>query len=118
MGEDFYRMGKLSEERRLKLTALFRAFDYDSSGSIEPQEFMCIGKALKKGEWTEEMNKKALARVDSDGGGSIDVNEFVGFFENNMPKNRTDEQFDGLMGRYMNAAILGRKLSPLLGDNA
>merc|ERR1711935_684221 len=87
-----FRMVKLSEERKLRLTALFRAFDYDSSGAIEPQEFLCIGKALKNGEWTEEMNAKAHARVDTDKGGSIDVLEFCSFFENNMPKNRTDEQ--------------------------
>merc|ERR1711865_251302 len=86
-------MVKLSEERQLRITALFRAFDYDSSGAIEPQEFLCIGKALKNGEWTEEMNAKAHARVDTDKGGSIDVLEFCSFFENNMPKNRTDEQF-------------------------
>merc|ERR1712216_453776 len=103
-----FRMVKLSEERKLRLTALFRAFDYDSSGAIEPQEFLCIGKALKNGEWTEEMNAKAHARVDTDKGGSIDVLEFVGFFETNMPKNRTDEQFFRLMDRYMAAAIAGR----------
>ena len=111
-------MVKLSEERKLRLTALFRAFDYDSSGAIEPQEFLCIGKALKNGEWTEEMNAKANARVDADKGGSIDVLEFVGFFENNMPKNRTDEQFFRLMDRYMAAAIAGRKLRLLLGNDA
>merc|ERR1711865_719089 len=103
-----FRMVKLSEERKLRLTALFRAFDYDSSGAIEPQEFLCIGKALKNGEWTEEMNAKAHARVDTDKGGSIDVLEFCSFFENNMPKNRTDEQFFKLMDRYMAAAIAGR----------
>jgi large subunit ribosomal protein L7e len=104
-------MVRLSDDRKLRLTALFRAFDYDSSGSIEPQEFLCIGKALKGasgGEWTEEQNAKALKRVDKDGGGSIDVGEFVGFFENNMPKGRTDEQFNNLMNRYMLAAINGR----------
>merc|ERR1719183_2493130 len=106
-------MVRLSTERKLQLTALFRAFDYDSSASIEPQEFLAIGKAVKAasakgGEWTEEMNAKALARVDSDGGGSIDVDEFCGFFEKNMPKNRTQEQFNNLMTRYMAAAIKGR----------
>jgi large subunit ribosomal protein L7e len=106
-------MVRLSTERKLQLTALFRAFDYDSSGSIEPQEFLAIGKAVKAasakgGEWTEEMNAKAMARVDSDGGGSIDVDEFCGFFEKNMPKNRTQEQFCKLMDRYMAAAIAGR----------
>merc|ERR1711924_385218 len=35
------------------------------------------------------------------------MGEFVGF-ENNMPKNRTDEQFNNLMNRYMLAAINGR----------
>merc|ERR1712028_234320 len=103
-----FRMVKLSEERQLRITALFRAFDYDSSGSIEPQEFLCIGKALKNGEWTEEMNAAAHARVDTDKGGSIDGLEFCNFFENNLPKNRTDEQFFKLMDRYMVAAIAGR----------
>merc|ERR1712166_1515586 len=102
MGEGTNRMVKWNEERKLDLTSLFRAFDYDSSGSIEPQEFLAIGKAVKAasakgGEWTEEMSAKAMARVDTDGGGSIDVDEFCGFFEKNMPKNRTQEQFCKLM---------------------
>merc|ERR1712160_103282 len=83
------------------------------SGAIEPQEFLAIGKAVKAasvkgGEWTEEMSAKAMARVDTDGGGSIDVDEFCDFFVKTMPKNRTHEQFRKLMTRYMAAAIAGR----------
>jgi len=99
----------ITEGRRIRLTALFRAFDYDSSSAIDPQEFLAIGKAFRgENVWTEEMNAKALARVDKDGGGSIDVNEFVGFFEKNIPADRTDDQFNNLMDRYMEAAINGR----------
>merc|ERR1711998_725455 len=109
MGDSWGAMVVITEDRRLRLTALFRAFDYDSSAAIEPQEFLAIGKAFRgENVWTEEMNAKALARVDKDKGGSIDVLEFVNFFENNIPADRTDEQFNNLMDRYMEAAIKGR----------
>merc|ERR1712166_706400 len=66
------------------------------------------GCQCQGGEWTEEMSAKAMARVDTDGGGSIDVDEFCDFFVKTMPKNRTHEQFRKLMTRYMAAAIAGR----------
>merc|ERR1711988_1507864 len=106
MGEQVGSMVVITEGRRIRLTALFRAFDYDSSSAIDPQEFLAIGKAFRGEDvWTEEMNAKALARVDKDGGGSIDVNEFVEFFEKNIPADRTDDRFNNLMDRYMEAAI-------------
>merc|ERR1711966_613876 len=109
MGDSWGAMVVITEDRRLRLTALFRAFDYDSSAAIGPQEFLAIGKAFRgENVWTEEMNAKALARVDKDKGGSIDVLEFVNFFEKNIPADRTDEQFNNLMDRYMEAAIKGR----------
>eukprot|EP00656_Telonema_subtile_P006677 TRINITY_DN130_c0_g1_i11.p2 TRINITY_DN130_c0_g1~~TRINITY_DN130_c0_g1_i11.p2 ORF type:complete len:362 (-),score=123.20 TRINITY_DN130_c0_g1_i11:141-1226(-) len=99
----------LQDDRRVRIAALFRAFDYDSSGSIEADEFMAIGKAFRGDEvWDEAKNKEAITRVDADGDGRVDVNEFVTFFELNGIAKRNKLKFEGLMDRYMAAAIAGR----------
>jgi large subunit ribosomal protein L7e len=99
----------LQPERKRCITALFRAFDYDSSGSIDADEFFCIGKAFRGAEvWDEELNKKCIAQVDVDGNGKIDVHEFVKFFELRGLGGRSQERFIALMDRYMEAAINGR----------
>jgi len=100
---------ELQEDRRVRLASLFRAFDYDSSGSIEAEEFMAIGKAFRGDDvWDEAKNKEAIARVDKDNNGKIDVNEFIDFFQINGMAKRPQEKFDSLMKRYMEAAIKGR----------
>jgi len=77
-------MVTFSKQQRHRVMALFRAFDYDSSGGVDKSEFMAIGQALKGDEWDEKQNNKAFKRVDSDKGGEIDINEFTNFFEANI----------------------------------
>jgi large subunit ribosomal protein L7e len=99
----------LQPERKRAITALFRAFDYDSSACIDAQEFFCIGQAFRGADvWDEELNKKCIAQVDVDGNGKISVNEFVKFFELRGLADRSSERFIALMDRYMEAAITGR----------
>lgn len=109
---------ELQPERRARVTALFRAFDYDGSGGIEADEFLAIGKAFRgDAEWDEKKNAEAIARVDADRDGRVDVNEFVEFFELNGMAKRPEDKFNRLMDRYMEAAIAGRKLSsPVLSQ--
>jgi len=96
----------LSEERRNQVTLLFRAFDYDSSGSIDPAEFLAIGRAVKggEGEWTEEQNNKAMAKLDKDKSGTIEVDEFINFFDRPC----CDEAFNKRMTKYTAKATEGR----------
>merc|ERR1711988_1517484 len=96
----------LSEDRRHKVTLLFRAFDYDSSGSIDPAEFLAIGRAVKggEGEWTEEQNAKAMAKLDTDKSGTIEVGEFIDFFDRPC----SDEAFNKRMTKYTEKATEGR----------
>jgi len=98
----------LAPERVGRITALFRAFDYDASGSIDAAEFGAIGKALNPKEWNEEKTDAALKAVDTDKSGCIDVHEFVEFFRKNGAQLRTDEQFNARQDKYMEAAIRGR----------
>jgi len=96
----------LSDERRHQVTLLFRAFDYDSSGSIDPAEFLAIGRAVKggEGEWTEEQNAKAMAKLDTDKSGTIEVGEFIQFFDRPCK----DEAFSKRMTKYTEKAMEGR----------
>jgi len=96
----------LSEDRRHQVTLLFRAFDYDSSGSIDPAEFLAIGRAVKggEGEWTEEQNAKAMAKLDKDKSGTIEVGEFIDFFDRPC----SDEAFSKRMAKYTEKATEGR----------
>eukprot|EP00657_Telonema_sp_P-1_P001743 TRINITY_DN1441_c0_g1_i11.p1 TRINITY_DN1441_c0_g1~~TRINITY_DN1441_c0_g1_i11.p1 ORF type:complete len:325 (-),score=157.58 TRINITY_DN1441_c0_g1_i11:96-1070(-) len=99
----------LQPERQARITALFRAFDYDSSGNIEAEEFLAIGKAFRGDDvWDEAKNKEAIARVDTDKNGVIDVHEFCEFFKLNGLAKRKQDKFDSLMDRYMEAALNGR----------
>jgi len=102
----------LQPERQARVVSLFRAFDYDSSGAIDSDEFLCIGKAFRGDLWDETKNKAALARVDKDKNGSIDAQEFVTFFALQGMRARPDDKFNNLMDRYMAAAIAGRESLP------
>jgi len=99
---------KLQPERKARLTALFRAFDYDSSGTVDTEEFFCIGQAFRGEDWSEQLNKDCLARVDANKDGQIDIKEFIRFFKMNKIATRPDDRFNNLMDRYMEAAINGR----------
>jgi len=98
-------MVTFNKQQRHRVMALFRAFDYDSSGGVDKSEFMAIGQALKGDAWDEKQNNKAFKRVDSDKGGEIDINEFTNFFEANI---KDINKFDARMTRLMGAAIAGR----------
>ena len=70
---------------------VFAAFDMDGSGTIEAAELFELGKARRKlgqkqGEWTQEMNRKMVQRIDRDGDGLINGTEFSTFFEKALPK--------------------------------
>jgi large subunit ribosomal protein L7e len=99
----------LQADRRATITALFRAFDYDSSGSVDSNEFLAIGRALRGEDvWDEKKNAEAMGRVDTNKDGTIDVNEFVNFFQLSNIAERPQNRFDNLMARYLEAATKGR----------
>lgn len=60
--------GELSEKR---LQAVFNAFDEDGNGTISVEEFNCIIEDNSEGLW-----EKIMKRVDKNGDGLIDFNEF------------------------------------------
>jgi len=97
----------LQPERQARITSLFRAFDYDSSGEVDCEEFLCIGKAFRD-DWDADKNVAALARVDKDKNGCIDLKEFLTFFHLQGIHKREEGRFLNLMARYMQAALEGR----------
>jgi large subunit ribosomal protein L7e len=96
----------------MRICAVFRAFDYDSSSRIDVNEFVAIGQAFRGADkFSIEDAKKCLSKIDKDKSGDIDINEFVQFFEatpEKHPVHGSDERFDALMSRYMAAAVDGR----------
>jgi large subunit ribosomal protein L7e len=104
-------MGKknvLQPERVARITALFRTFDYDASGTLSADEFGAVGKALMGQTWTDERSDEIVKSLDKDKNGKIDVHEFVEFFRKNGANTRTDEQFEARQNLYLEAAIRGR----------
>jgi len=72
-------------DRRAELTKVFRAFDMDGSGSMEPNELLVLGQrrqelGQKKRMWTAEKNAAMVAKMDKDGDGEIDEGEFVEWY--------------------------------------
>ena len=68
--------------RSRQLRAVFEAFDLDGSGSIETEELLQLGKARrsaghKSGEWTNEMNRRLVEKMDVNSDGLISCSEFV-----------------------------------------
>jgi len=96
-------------ERVDRIKTVFRAFDYDSGGSIDAKEFLCIGQALRgEMDFDEGKAAAAFARVDTDKSGTIDINEFVDFFVHGGQIKFKQAKFDNLMSRYIKAATDGR----------
>ena len=76
---------RVQRDRKGALAKVFRNFDLDSSGSIEPDELKILGQmrkylGQKKRHWDEAKNKKLLKSVDKDKNGNIEMDEFVAHF--------------------------------------
>ena len=70
--------------RQDSLHEVFQAFDINGDGTIGYDELLALGQARRKlgqkqGEWTHEMNKRMLSRMDRNGDGRVVANEFVNF---------------------------------------
>merc|ERR1711998_232796 len=76
---------QLSKFRREKLMGLFHLFDFDNSDTIDVKEFLLLGKAVhKKQGWNEVQNIQAMKRVDTNGNGTIEAQEFLQFFRERL----------------------------------
>jgi large subunit ribosomal protein L7e len=95
----------MSRENRMK--TVFRAFDYDNSGTICATEFEAIGQAINN-KMDGASAAKKFARVDRDKSGEIDVSEFLRFFQKHGQMELPDEKFDSLMARFLEGATGGR----------
>jgi len=98
----------LSPERVGRITALFRAFDYDSGGSIDAVEFGFIGQQMDPKGWTDSKSDSIIKSLDKNDDGQISSSEFVEFFRKNGAQIRTDENFNARQDKYLAAAVRGR----------
>jgi len=105
-----------SKRRLAELQTVHRAFDIDRSGFIEANELMLMGDARrrlgqKEGEWTEDMNKRMLARMDATGKGKVDAIAFATYFEKVLPADATE--FTNTIKEFLSvAASCGNSAPP------
>mmetsp|Transcript_34587 Transcript_34587/g.87483 ORF Transcript_34587/g.87483 Transcript_34587/m.87483 type:complete len:172 (-) Transcript_34587:196-711(-) len=71
------RDGGLTDEDKADIKAAFDLFDQDGSGSIDERELRVAMRALGFEVKKDEI-AGMIAQIDSDGGGTIDFNEFLG----------------------------------------
>ena len=81
---------EVTRQRLEALGEVFDVFDLDNEGKIEAKELLELGKARrrlgqKSGEWTEEMNNRLVTKMDINGDGLVDRDEFVDFFNKGLP---------------------------------
>ena len=111
-------------DREAKLTALFRHLDADASGDLEIDELMPAFMSATPGAdaavdpiVARRDAKAQLAYLDEDGGGTVDLREFIDAMTF-LTSYLSDEDFDAQMEEQMStdrftykcdAAFLGRK---------
>ena len=99
--------------RQAALKQVFAAFDLDGEGSVESHELMTLGEARQRGgqkarKWTAEKNAAMLRKLDTNGDGVIDMEEFVQYFDKSLPKAKLE--FDETIEEFMHAAKLAREM--------
>jgi len=104
--------------REGRLRAVFKEFDLDGGGTIGKEELMELGKARrrlgqKQGRWSENSNRRMMARMDKDGDGEVAEAEFVTFFNSYLPGERPEfviimEQFMLVATAVRSAKIAGQ----------
>jgi len=72
-------------DRAAELRKVFAAFDYDGSGAVGREELQVLGEQRKtlgqiQRVWTPERNARLMQRMDENGNGVIDEEEFVKHF--------------------------------------
>merc|ERR1711934_208630 len=75
-------LGKESTMRKEALVGVFRDFDLDWSGTVDAAELKQIASKRrelghKAGEWTDELNANLMRKLDKNGDGVIDTQEFA-----------------------------------------
>jgi len=62
-----------------EVATLFRTFDYDNSGLISYDEFLCTVRGPMS-PYRKSIVVKAFAKLDKDGNGYIDINDLKGVY--------------------------------------
>ena len=87
---------------------VFDGFDIDGGGQIETSELMKLGTARrtlghKSSAWTPEKNQRMVTRMDKDGDGGVDRNEFVNYLDETLPRDPTE--FNNTMDQFLEVAL-------------
>eukprot|EP00929_Paragymnodinium_shiwhaense_P056292 TRINITY_DN28179_c0_g1_i2.p1 TRINITY_DN28179_c0_g1~~TRINITY_DN28179_c0_g1_i2.p1 ORF type:complete len:2074 (+),score=726.61 TRINITY_DN28179_c0_g1_i2:1625-7846(+) len=106
------RAAELEEKRRLaRERALFTVFaflDMDGDGGLVFDEFMHLGRAMRRhggreNEWTVERNQAMFDKMDIGRDGMVDRYEFTDYFLARLPKEM--DAFLVAVGEFMEAAL-------------
>lgn len=108
-------MSKTEHDSRIaRITALHRLMDLDGDGTLSSDEYLRFGRHCKafKGEsmseWNAELSDKMLKRMDRNGDGCIQLDEFVAACIAYLPK---DQGFDTRLETFTAAAKASRAMS-------
>lgn len=107
--------------RHMQLVSVFREFDLDETGYVEPAELLQLGKARrslgqKSGKWTEEKNARLIEKMDKSGDGQICESEFVEHFD--LALSQDSSEFDLTIQQFMEVARECAKQKKLARDQA
>jgi len=112
----------VQQRRNAALAKVFEAFDEDGSGAVEAGELLALGKARRKlgqkgGEWSEAQNARLLKKMDTDGSGTIDCEEFCSYFAEALTHD--EEAFNVTIESFMEVAqsISGEREEKAVGGS-
>jgi len=93
--EEQYRLDRLAD--------VFHRFDIDGEGFVCANELQELGEARrtlghKRGAWTKAQNDKLMRKIDKDGDGEIELEEFTSYFHEALVKDRIE--FDTVVEEF------------------
>jgi len=107
-------LAEISDDpRRMALMRVFKAFDADGSGTIETNELKLLRRDASHdvGSWTTGRNRKALSKLDADGSGEVDCEEFVNYFNKILPAqpDKFEEEIRNFLGAAPSHGVHGER---------
>merc|ERR1712216_487741 len=105
------RHGAMSGPRAKALREVFAQFDLNDNGYIETWELYLLGRTRrrlgqKQAEWTEEMNRDCIDRMDENKDGLVEESEFIKYFSESLTKD--PDAFMEIIGDFLKVANQSR----------
>jgi len=96
------------QRRARAISELYRVFDTNHDDVVALDEFSSLAPIFEGSHMTEEKARQMFKKLDSDGSGGIDVDEFVDFVAGKMA-GCTNDRFDTLVAKMMRMGETAQK---------